>query len=142
MSELITILLLLALVLLIVGVLILSIIIILKSKEESKLFKDSLIDLHETNSKISSEINIRLISIVTEALLGSGPLYNRDVQEFDNNIKSHDNEIIAGILNPEESEPFDPFAVSDETLSHPLDNQDSSETILDQSAVYNTNQEE
>lgn len=145
MTELVIILLLVALIILLGGVLALTIIIIFKSREESKDFKNALIEIQETNTKISSDINIRLISIVTEALLGSGPAYNKEIQEFDENLKNNDKKILDGIMNPQPSKPFDPFASSDEQPfadDHPLNTNENTETLLDSGAIYNSGNKE
>jgi hypothetical protein len=119
----------------IVAIGLLALFIIVKGKEETKLFKDSLLDIHEQTIKISSEINIRLISIVTEALLGGQPLANRDIEELDQNIKNHDKDIISSILGQETTEHLDPFAYSS-SQAEASPSPEPTETLLDEGSVY------
>jgi len=113
----------------------LALFIIIKGREETKLFKDSLLDIHEQTIKISSDINIRLISIVTEALLGGQPLANRDIEELDHNMKERDKDIVASVLGQEQTEHLDPFAYSASQAEVPNPSE-TTETLLDESSVY------
>ncbi len=142
LDQIILILLIILVLLALIAITFLAYIIISKSKEESKMFRDSVLKIHEDGMKTSNDINIRLISIVTEALLGSGPLTNSDTGKLSQDLRERDEDLLKGVLGTQASEPFDPFSYSgsaeeksEPALGEPIEN------LLEKSSVVQKKEE-
>ena len=131
MNTTLTVLLIIAILILALGIITLGVLLVMRSSKADKLFKETIIESNKETFDVINNINMRLISILTEITTSNPPITNSEVQDHMANIKAQDDEIIRGILNPEPSEPFDPFQAAEKIQ------EESNDTLLESSAVYN-----
>lgn len=131
MNTILTVLLIVAILVLALGIIVLGVLLVVRSAKADKLFKETIIESNKETFDVINNINMRLISILTEITTTNPPLTNTEVHDHMANIKAQDDEIIRSVLNPEPSEPFDPFEAAERIQ------EESNDTLLDTSAVYN-----
>lgn len=111
MDPLLFTLLIITIIVLIISLVFLSFIVIGLIKKVLRDQYETIIKSNQEAMKNSSDINMRLISILTEVVTSNPPMEQETVNEYQKNIDSNDKQIIRNILNPEPSKPFDPFSV-------------------------------
>lgn len=90
------------LIVLILGIIILGVMIISSNKKHI----DKLLD---ENAKNANEINMRLISLVTEVILHAEPITQREIDYLSEDIKEHNRDL--------HEKGFDPFEIAGEHIN-------------------------
>lgn len=108
MITLVVVLVFILLLILTLGIVILGFVMTNQNKETIKVFL-------EENAKHSNDINMRLISLTTEVILSSPNLTQRDIDNYEEEIKNIDGEKLESIKKDILLDSFNPFEIQEES---------------------------